>query len=55
MKNDILQIIPLADRPYQYGNYVIALALVRHSDGKKRLIYTAHDPVSGRPVIQDDH
>lgn len=54
MENNILQIIPLADRPNQYGNHVIALALMRHSDGEKQLVYIAHDPISGCPVIQDN-
>lgn len=46
--------IPLADRPHQYGNHVIALALVQQSNGEKKLVYIAHDPASGRPVIQDN-
>lgn len=52
MNNDnILQIIPLADRPAQYGNDVIALAMVQQA-GKIHLVYIAHDPVTGRPVIK---
>jgi len=53
MENNILQIIPLADRPAQYGNDVIALALVQQSNGEKHLVYIAHDPGSGRPVLQN--
>ena len=53
MENDILEMVPLADRPTQYGNDVIALALVRQSDGDKHLVYIAHDPALGYPVIKD--
>lgn len=53
MENGILQMVPLADCPARYGNYVIALALVRQSNGEKKLVYIVHDPASGRPVIQD--
>lgn len=54
MENNILQIIPLANRSGQYGDYVIALALVQHSNGEKQLVYITHDQVSGCPVIQDE-
>lgn len=53
MENGIIQIISLADRPAQYGNNVIALALVQQSNGEKKLVYIAHNQASGRPVIQD--
>lgn len=53
MENGILQMIPIADCPTRYGSCVIALALVQQSNGEKKLVYIAHDPVSGRPVIQD--
>lgn len=47
MEYNILQIIQLDDCSAQYDNNVIALTLVRHSNGDKQLVYIAHDPASG--------
>lgn len=53
MKHEIMQIIPLYDRHHIYSVLVIGMALAKHPDGTKSLVYIEHDLESDRPVIRD--
>ena len=50
---EIQQIIPLQQNVHLFHDpSIIALALVRKTNGEQELAYIVHDPAAGRPVLR---